>query len=109
MRRKSIPISGAHPAPPRPQLLALGGRGASQGRRQPASAASGTLDAPVFSEIIIGAMGDLRILRSPTPTAVIFTLNQNSGVRFQAVQRRDLPAPAWVEAFFSRARSHGIA
>ena len=31
------------------------------------------------------------------------------GVRFQAVQRRDLPTPAWVETFFSRARRGGIA
>src|SRR5262245_30161644 len=78
MNRRTIPISGAHPAPHRPQYLSLGGCGAGQRRRQPASAASGTLDAPALSEIIIGAMGDLRILRSATPPAVTFTLNQNS-------------------------------
>ena len=78
MNQRTIPISGAHPALHRPHLRALGGRRAGQGRPQPASAASlTTLDAPALSEIIIGAMGDLRILRSPTPTAVIFTLNQN--------------------------------
>ena len=45
----SILISGAHPVPHRP--------------------------APYG--IIIAAMGDVRVLRSATPTAVIFTLNQD--------------------------------
>ena len=47
----SILISGAHPVPHRP--------------------------APYG--IIIAAMGDVRVPRSATPTAVIFTLNQDSG------------------------------
>ena len=50
----SILISGAHPVPHRP--------------------------APYG--IIIAAMGDVRVLRSATPTAVIFTLNQDSLVDY---------------------------
>jgi hypothetical protein len=88
MSRPTIPISGVHPAPHRPHPLSPGRRGAGQGRRPPASAASGTLDAPESSGIIIGTMGDLRVLRSITPTAVIFTLNQDSVARRPPGRRR---------------------
>ena len=74
----TILIAGAHPVPHRPRNLSTGGRRASQGRRQPASAASPTLDAPEASGTINAAMGDARVLRCVTPTAVIFTLNQDT-------------------------------
>jgi hypothetical protein len=74
----SILISGAHPVPHRPRDTSTGGRRAGQGRRQPPSAASVTLDAPEPSGTLIAAMGDARGLRSATPTAVIFTMNQDT-------------------------------
>jgi hypothetical protein len=78
MSRNTILIFGAHPAAPhRPQHLNPAGGRAGQGRRRPASAASGTLDA-AEPGTIVEAMGDVRILRSATPTAVIFTLNQDT-------------------------------
>ncbi len=73
----TIPIPGAHPVPHRPRGITTGGRRASQGRRQPASAASATLDAPAPSGTITVAMGDARVLRCVKPTAVIFTLSQD--------------------------------
>lgn len=71
-------LSGAQPALPRPHSLRTGARRAGQGRREPASAASGTLDAPKPPGTLVTAMGDVPILRSATPTAVIFTLNQDT-------------------------------
>ena len=73
-----ILISGAHPVPHRPRPWPAGARRAGQGRRQPASGASVTLDAPEHVGTIIAAMGDIRDLRSTTPTAVTFTLNQDT-------------------------------
>jgi hypothetical protein len=78
----SILISGAHPVPHRPRDTSTGGRRAGQGRRQPPSAASVTLDAPEPSGTLIAAMGDARGLRSATPTAVIFTMNQDTRRRW---------------------------
>jgi len=74
----TILISGAHPVPHRPRGLSPGGRRAGQGRRQPVSAASATLDAPEPTGTITAAMRDARVLRCVTPTAVIFTLNQDT-------------------------------
>lgn len=72
-----IPISGAHPVPLRLRGITTGGHRVGQGRRQPASAASATLDAPEPYGTITVAMGDAPVLRCVTPTAVIFTLNQD--------------------------------
>jgi hypothetical protein len=72
-----IPISETNPAPHRPRDLRPGGRKAGQGRRQPASAASATLDPPKLCGTLTAAMGAARVLRSVIPTAVIFTLNQD--------------------------------
>jgi hypothetical protein len=77
MNQSSSPISGAQPAPIARTICAPGGRRARQGRRQPASAARLTLDAPKPAGTIGAAMRSSRILCSDTPTTVIFTLNQD--------------------------------
>jgi hypothetical protein len=100
MNRSSSPISAAQPALHRPHHLRSGGRRAGQGRRQPASAASVTLDAPKLAGTFGGAMGSTRILCSDIPTAVIFTLNQDS--------TRRLRRNHGVVASFSRALVEGL-
>jgi hypothetical protein len=86
--KPTIPFPGAHSVPHRPQTLDPGERRGSQGRLpQPASPASFTLDCPEHSGSITGAMGDSGSLRYSNPTAVTFTLNQDT-VGFALLSRR---------------------
>jgi hypothetical protein len=80
MMRTVILRPGAHPDAHRPQAQRTGGCRAGQGRRQPASAASVPLDVlaspPVPSS---RRWADARFLpKHHTPTAVLFTLDQDT-------------------------------